>query len=54
MEDVHSAALKAMNAIVEDLKVKNIALSDLQYEEIYAEIDRALDEISNGAYRHHH
>ena len=52
MEDVHSAALAAIDAAEIDLKTRGIALSEKQQDEVYIVIDNALEKLSNGNYRH--
>jgi len=52
MEDVHSAALRGLEAITADLKERGIELSEEQGEEVYLAMDLALEKLSNGNYRH--
>jgi hypothetical protein len=54
MENVHSAALMAIEAINKDLKNINISLTEQQEDDVYIAIDLALERISNGNYRHEH
>lgn len=51
MEEVHSASLKGIDAIIEYLKEINIALTAEQEDFVYIAMDEALEKISNGNYR---
>ena len=51
MEDVHSAALRGSDEIVNDLQTIGICFSEKQIDDIYIAIDTVLENMSNGSYR---